>query len=449
MTRLSSLWNAGVNLSRGPIARASALSLGIRLTGLALLFAQAVLTARLLGPAGYGTIATVLAIAQVLAMLAVFGLGPMAVREVPSRLAGGELAALARLWRLSLRIVLLLSILFAAVAVLVAIPAFAGQHTAGERLAFGGLLVVPLALVGLLRGWAQGFDRMWNAQLPSEVMRPALMVAAMLVVALGGLAFSPRDYVMLALIGTVLAAAASFAMLWHSNLRKLPKDAEKPAAKATAMASLPFLGLGITVILQGELNTLLLASLAGPEETGLFQPVARVAPLLALPVQAAGMRFAPKIAEFWRKGDIERVRSLTRTFTWTTSLLTALIAIAIAAAGPWIFALFGKEFIASAPLLWVMAAAYVISAAGGPAGVIFAMARRTGTAAMGQIAGLAVNLAIGVLLIPSYGAAGAVMAMLAAFVTWNLLLVALMRRQLGIDPSLFALVSQPRDRPAA
>ena len=449
MTRLSTLWQEGtaraVALASGPIARASVLSLAIRLVGLGLVFLQAVLTARLLGASGYGTVASIVSVAQVSAVVAVFGLGPMAVREIPSRKAGGERAEIGGFLRLSLGVTCVLSLVVAALCALLFIPQLAENLPSAEGLLFGSLLVVPLALIALLRGWAQGFDRIASAQVPAEILRPALMVTVMLAALSGAFAFGAGVYLALALATGCLAVIVSFALLWRSDLRALPRPFVQPAFRNTATSALPFLGLGLAAILQGELNTLLLAFLAGPEETGIFQPAARVAPLLALPVQAAGMRYAPRIAELWRTGERDRMLSITRTFTWTTTLVSGLIGLTLGATGPWLMLFFGEEFARTAPLLWIIAAAYFLNAAGGPLGVIFAMAGRPGTAVIGQLAGLAVNVAIGVAFIPTYGAWAAVFGMLAATVTWNLLLIALMRRQLGIDPSLFGLISTPRE----
>ena len=50
-------------LGRGPVARGSLMSIAIRVAALGLGFLQAVLTARLLGPEGYGTVAVALSIA--------------------------------------------------------------------------------------------------------------------------------------------------------------------------------------------------------------------------------------------------------------------------------------------------------------------------------------------------------------------------------------------------
>jgi O-antigen/teichoic acid export membrane protein len=308
----------------------------------------------------------------------------------------------------------------------------------------GGLLVIPLAILALMRGWAQGFGRIANAQVPGEVLRPGIIVAVMGTAVAIGLEFGVEKYLVTAFIAASLASGFSFALLWQSDLRVLPAAAMGPGIWAAARTSLPFLGQSLAVFLQGEINTLLLAAFAGPHETGLFQPVARLAPLLTLPVQAASMRYAPRMSEFWRAGEHERIRDVTRTFTWTTSLLTLMLALAVAGAAPWLMLVFGDEFAASAPLLWIIAAAQVFNAAGGPLGVLFSMAGRTGIAVAGQLAGLAVNLAVGIIFIPSYGAMSAAFGILAATVTWNVVLIVTMRRKLGIDPSLFAFIYDVR-----
>ena len=436
VTRFSSLWNAGSNLVRGPIARASTLSLGIRLFGLTLIFVQAILTARLLGPAGYGTVATIISVSQVLAIVALFGLGPMAVREVPAHKAVGVEAALGGLWRLSLQTVFLLSILFAGLATFLILPALVKGASVDNGLTFGGLLVMPLALLALLRDWAQGFNRIAVAQIPAEILRPALVVAGMLAVLAFGSAFSPRDYLGFVLVASFLAVGLSFAMLWRSDLRKLSSHRANSDLRSTLSNALPFLGIGLATVMLGELNTLFLAIFATPEETGLFQPVARIAPLMALPVQAAGMRYAPRMAELWKSGEHDRIRAITRTFTWTTSTLTLLLALLLAGVGPWLMIAFGPDFSASASLLWIFAAAQVFNAVCGPVGMILMMSGHSQAAFLGLLLGLAANAILGWLLIPHLGALGAAISMAGGIVLWNSSLLILTMRLTGINSSL-------------
>ena len=438
VTRLASLWNAGVQLSRGPIARASVLSLGIRLSGLALSFFQAILTARLLGPAGYGAVATVLSAAQILAMVAMFGFGPMAVREIPAIKATGEMGRIVGFLRFTITITFLLSCVLAAVTVYALVPALGSAPSLSQKLAFGGILVMPFAHLVLLRGWAQGFGQISSAQVPGEVLRPAVMVSALLASLVSGFAFTETDYLLVAISSGIIAVAASLALLWRSDLRKLPRRANQIDYGSTIYSALPFLGLSLAAILQGELNTLLLAALATPEQTGLYQPLARIAPLLTLPVQAAGMRYAPRIAELWKAGDLDRIQSITRTFVWTTTLITLVLGLLVSLSGPWIMLVFGQEFVGIAPFFWIIAGAQLVNAACGPAGMVLVMSGHAREAFAGQLAGLLANLLIGASLIPQSGVLGATIAMAGGILIWNGILLVMAVRMTGIRPAILA-----------
>jgi O-antigen/teichoic acid export membrane protein len=431
-------------LGSGPIARASAISLVIRVAGLALSFAQAVLTARLLGASGYGTVALVMAIVSVAATLCQFGLVELAIREIAALVAANDAPRLRAFIRFAITMVVALSALSAAViAALSPIRALVPEHYR-ETLALGGLLVLPGGIIGLLRGLAQGFGRIALAQVPSELVRPAVLVLTMAVAALIDYRFSPDAYVEATGVAALLTAAIAAVWLWRVEQPWLSGPAGPSEARKYTAASLPFAGLALVAILQGEVNTLLLGWLSGPRETGLFQPIVRLAPVLTLAVQVTGMRYAPRVAEFWERGEIGRIRSVTRTFTWTTTLATFAAAIAIAAAGPLLMRVFGPEFRAAAPLLWYIAAAQVFSTACGPVFMLLLMARRSQAALVAQTIALVVNLAIGLVLIPNYGARGAVLGMAAGLIVGNLIMIGFVRGKYKFDPSILGIFFQTK-----
>jgi O-antigen/teichoic acid export membrane protein len=148
------------------------------------------------------------------------------------------------------------------------------------------------------------------------------------------------------------------------------------------------------------------------------------------------MRYAPRIAELWEKGDRERIRLITKTFTWTTSLITLGVAVVTAATGPWLMWLFGPEFRQVAPLLWIVAVAQVFNAACGPVGTLLMMSGASGRALVGLVAGLVVNALVGILLIPAHGALGAVIAMVGGIFVWNFVMWLMVTKHHGFDPTI-------------
>jgi O-antigen/teichoic acid export membrane protein len=426
---MKALVQSGLALSRGPIARSSIQSVAIRLTGLAISFAQAVLAARILGAEGYGIAAVGLSVAQVAGTLAVFGLGPLAVRELPREQAAGRPAAIAPFIHRSARPVIVLAVLTGGA---LSAASLTGLVPEAYRpaLLFSGLVVLPYALLQLQRDIARGLGRIAVAQVPIELVRPSLFAGFLLIVALAQAPLGTQTYI----AAFALAAAIALALSLPFTLRGIPPGPATPEpaeAKRWRREALPFLGLALTAMMLGEINTLLLGWLSTPHEAGLFQPVARLSPLMSLPVQAAGMRFNPRIAELWELGETERIARLHRTFTWSTTLLTAVAAVLLAGAGPWIMAAFGSDFAASAPLLWIAAAAQVFYAACGPSGVLLAMRGRSLAALAGQAIGLAANVALGAWLIPQYGALGAAIAMAGGIAAWTIAWLLLLHGKRG------------------
>lgn len=430
------IWSSASGLSDGPIGRAAIQSMLIRVGALGGSFTQGMLTARLLGPQGYGAFAFAMSVASIAATVAAFGLGGLSVREVAHRSAQADADSLRSFLRESLTAVVATSAI-AAVGISMAAsmtqlldPPFRGA------VALAAVLVPPIALLTFFRGIAQGFGRISLAQVPSDLLRPLAMTLL-----LGVLLLSGQTPGVSMIIGLYFGVITGAVMVGGLPLRREFRGAAKgqPLSRLVR-AALPFAGIALVAILQGEINLLLLGLFAGPTEAGLFQPVVRVAPLILIGAQAAGMRYAPRVSELRAREDMVMLRRVTRLFTLATTGVAAAVAGLLLLAGPWLLSAFGAVFVASAPLLWWIALAQVFSTACGPVGMLLTMTERTGAALLSQLAGLAVNVALGVWLIPSLGAEGAAQAMVGGIVVWNLAMLVFVRRALGFDPSLLGAV---------
>lgn len=427
---MKTLIQSALASSRGPIARSSIHSVVLRSAALAVSFAQAILAARILGAHDYGIASVTLSVAQVCATLAAFGFGSLAVREVARLGAAGQHDSLASYAQSSTRRVTILAL---AAGGALSTAALAGLVPDSYRTAMlvAGLLVPPLALLQLQRGISQGLGRIVMAQAPGEVLRPILAVLVLVVAAASAQPLAPGSYVAMlaatAFVATGLALPRTLRGIWPTRATNV----DTAQVRRWRVEAMPFLAMALTGILLGEISTLLLGWLATPGEAGLFQPVARLAPVMVLPVQAAGMRFAPRIAELWEQGKLREIAHLRRVFTIWTLALTILVSVALAAAGPWILSAFGREFAGSAALLWIVAGAQIFNAACGPVGMLLTMRGRSNAALAGQLSGLAVSCALGVWLIPEHGAFGAAISMAGGIVAWNMVMLAQLRPASG------------------
>ena len=281
---------AGAHWVRGPIARGSIISFGIRLAGLAVTLVQAALIARLLGADGYGRVATAVSFAQVAATCAQLGLGPLAVRHVSRQIAAGDVASARRFFIRAVAVVGALALISAGVpAVVLALRADV-LSAASTAILTGGMITAPFAFILLLRGVAQGLGHVALAQWPGEVLRPAVLSIVLIAAMVSGFECTVQGVLAAILVVSGGSAALAGILVWRllealSAKSVGPGGPERPIVRE----ALPFLGIAIVGVLQTEIATLMLSAFQSSEQVGLYQPVARLSPLIALPMNAVAM----------------------------------------------------------------------------------------------------------------------------------------------------------------
>ncbi|WP_209347157.1 oligosaccharide flippase family protein [Pontixanthobacter sp. CEM42] len=438
---ISDLARKGRTLASGPVAKASIVSVAIKVTGLALSFAQAVIAARLLGVEGYGMVAVALSAAQIGATLALFGFGSLAVREIAGWLASKATHLLVPFARRAAALVLLLSAVGATI--VIAIAGFWPEYR--SVLLIGAAIIPVLAFIQLLRGIAQGFGDVAGAQWPGEIMRPLLLIG-LIGLSLTFAPLEPSAFLILFAVagfGGVIAAALLVRIHLITHSSAVVAHFAKPRWLGKAA---PFFGLSLLAIVQSEFATLMLALLASPEQAGLYQPIARLTPIIALPASAAAMRYAPRISELWNSQQLPRLIGVTRVYTLATTGLTTLATLILAGLGTWILQIFGADFVSVAALLWIVGAGQIFNTACGPVGYLLTMTGHTRIATIAKATGVTIALSISALLIPYQGTAGAAIGVAAGLVVWNIISLGAVRRALGFDPSLLQFITGKKQR---
>jgi O-antigen/teichoic acid export membrane protein len=431
----------GARWTRGPIARGSIVSFGIRIAGLGITLVQAAVMARLLGAEGYGRVATAISFAQVAATVIQLGLGPLAVRDVSRRIAAGDTAGARRFFLRSVTIVGALSAISAGAPALVLATKGSTLGAFESAILIGGMITAPFAFILLLRGIAQGAGNVALAQWPGEVLRPAVLVAVLLTGLAAGFHFSPPAVLAAIFLVAGGAAAVAGVLTWRL-LAALPEGSEGTVQPAGNMLrnAMPFLGIAIVGVLQSEIATLMLSALATSEQVGLYQPVSRLSPLIALPMNAVAMSYTPRFAELWQRGLHDRARAVTHSFTLVTFTAGLAIFAVLALFAPLILRLFGPDFAPAADLLRLQAAGQLFMAACGPAGEVITMAGRSRDALVALAGGVIIQALAGAALIPAHGALGATVAAIAGTVVSWLFMAVWARRASGFDPSVITAV---------
>lgn len=438
-TKPASLAGLALSLSRGPVARGSLVSIVIKVVALGLVFLQAVLMARLLGPEGFGTVAVALSVATIAATAAMLGFGPLAVREVSRLSVRADWPALGGFLRFSGFAVCGASMVAGGVIAALALRAGLFDAHFRREIALIAVLVPPLAAILYLRGVLQGFGRILAAQVSGDLLRPLIMVGCLGFLLVSGQSPTTTEIITLILAAAGLGAGLAVFSLART-LRTLPRAGRpKTDPHRWGRSAAPFFAIFVLGVVGTEAGTLILGWLAGPKEAGLFQPVARLAPIMLIANEAIAMPLAPRLAACWEKRDLRRIRHLCWLATRFATLGTVAVVLGMVLLAPLIFSAFGKEFLVNTHLLLWVGLAQIMNTATGPAAHLLAMAGAMRLRIAAQGLTMVVQLGLGLALIGPFGAEGAAIALVSAILVWGGAHWIFAKWALGIDTSLLAI----------
>lgn len=398
------------------------------LSGLALP-ASAVVTgpllARTLGPSGRGDVAAVLTPLFLLVPVVAVG-----VSESASFLVGSQRLSRRRALNAGAILALLYGglgsvvVWFAAPVVLTNFP----QLVLLLRLL--GLTLPFSVLQVAMRGVSQGsgeFRNVVRERYAGVIGRILILVA---LAALGVVT------VRTASLASVLPTVASMVLLipiWQAARRDRPVDGLSSVRSAVLLArfgAMSWLG-SLAGVLILRLDQVFLATQVSSVELGYY---AVAASLAEVPTSAVGTIREIATARMATTGRFETVARTTSTVLG----LSALMAAAAVFTTPFLLPLvFGRDF---APAIAMVQILFVAAAIGDPMGVIMGGLTGNGDGlrvSAIQIAGLAVNVGVLVLLVPPLGGVGAALATLASYATTFALALKVVRARSGLPLRAF------------
>lgn len=448
--RLRNLWG-GQGTLRQHLAQAAAGSAALALSSKLLMLLTSVLLARWMGVEGYGVYATAMALVLLLTVPTGLGLPVLLVRLFASYRVHQQWGLMRGLLIRGNQAVLGASLVMA----LIAAAAIWGLedrlglvHTAVYILA---LALIPLTALSAMRSTAlRGLHHVILGQLPENLVMPALFLALVAGwwLALGGsAALSPE----LAILARIVATAAAFGVGAALLLRRIPATVRRAAPeyqpRAWARAALPLLFIAGINIINMQTDILMLAALRGSASAGVYQAAVRGAELVAFALVIVNMTIQPSLARLHAAGDKARLQRLA---TWGARSAAAaalpLAAVMILWSGPIMAAVFGADFARGAIALAILSAAQLVNAFTGPANSLLDMTGHQNDTLKAMVAGVVTNVALNALLIPRWDIAGAAIATATSLIVWNLLLVILVRRRLGVNATAIGRTRQPFHR---
>jgi O-antigen/teichoic acid export membrane protein len=405
-----------------------------------LTFAVGILLAQMLGPRGYGSYALAMTTGTLVGLATEFGLPVLAMRETGAARASGEWGRLRGLLRWADRAVLALSAILLAATLVGCYLLWPPGGSDYLATLIWAVAMVPFVALAKLRAFVLiALDQVLASQVPIMILRPLLFLSGCGVWLwwTGGL--EPQSAMAAQALGAALVMGLVALLYRRDKPSGLRAARPEYAVRYWLAACLP---MGMTEglrLLQGQLALLLVGSIAGAAQAGIYRVADAAAAITAMTASVVGTAATAMFSRLWGEQDFAGLQRVAIMAAWGMALGALALGLPLAALGHRLFPLvFGAEFGPSVPVfvvLWLAAIGF------GCCGLALALATMTGHHVLGTQSLLlvaAVNLVLGLVLVPQLGAIGGALAALAGTVAGNGWCAWQLRRRIGINPTLFS-----------
>ncbi|RWP94060.1 lipopolysaccharide biosynthesis protein [Mesorhizobium sp.] len=422
---------------RGEASRMSLIAFSIRIVSAVIAFVSQVLMARWMGSFEYGIFVLVWVTMVIVGNLACLGFHTSIIRFIPEYRERNMLA--------ELRGIVLTSRLF----VMVASTAIAGLGALGVWLLSPfienyyvvpfilGLICMPMiAMSDLLQGLARANSWALFALAPTYLVRPVLILALMVLMLLVGFAPDARTAIFASIAATYATTLGQLIGITARIGKKIAAGPRKLHFAQWFLVSLPiFLVEGFFFLLTNA-DVLMVGAYMNPNDVAVYFATVKTLALVHFVYFAVKAGVAQRYAQFTH-GEPEKLAAFAReTVSWTfwPSLLMALLVLVL---GEPMLSLFGPEFVAGYPLLFLLVFGVVARAAVGPCESLLTMSGNQNICAAVYAMTLALNIGLNLVLIPLFGLWGAAMATAFAMIFEAGALSFTVWRRLGIVMVIF------------
>jgi O-antigen/teichoic acid export membrane protein len=412
-------------------------------------FLNAIILARVLGASGYGTFVNAMAWVSLLTIPATFGFGILLVRDTAIYRSQKKWGLLKGLLRFSDRIVLVLSVVLALIAVVAVGFVFSSStETTMRHTLWIALLMLPLfALYNLREATTRGLEYVIRARLPGMIVRPGLLLAGIVAIYYLWPNHLSAPTAMTVNVGAV-AVTLGLGIFFLRNL--LPSEVgfatAEYAPRPWLKAAFPMLAFGGAQIILGQTDIVMLGVMRGAYEVGLYAAANRLAYLLMYITVAVELIIAPIMSRLYANGEKVRLRNIVNKAV-RFSFITALpVGIVFIIASDDILNIFGHDFILADGALKILVVGKLISIALGSGSLLLGMTGHESILAL-IIGGISlINVLLNALLIPKFGIQGAALATSISQVSIQILLSIYAVTKIGIDVSIFGFFQMRRNK---
>lgn len=422
--------------------RMSLIAFAIRVASAGLVFISQALIARWTGTFNYGIYVFVWTAMLILGGLSCLGFQTAVVRFLPGYRKNGDLDRLRGIIRTSRLFVLASSTLIAGLGMGVTwllADRIESYYVLPFLLAF--FCLPMLAMEDVLEGTARANKWSVRALAPTFLVRPSLILLYIVIIHLLGYEASAEAALIAAVLATYTTTLLQLSMVDRGLAETYPPGPRQSDLRKWMAVAFPiFLVEGFFHLLTNA-DVVMVGFFRPPDEVGVYFATVKILALVHFVFFAVKAGASQQFAAYTEPEDRPELRVFARQTVGWTFWPSLAIGVAVLVFGEFLLSLFGAEFTAGYPLLFVLVGGVMVRAAVGPAESLLNMTGNQNICATIFAAVLIVNVLLNIVLIPVYGLMGAAVATaLATFLEAALLFIVTWRR---IGVAMFVLAPHP------
>jgi len=411
------------------IAREAGISMAGLVFGQLFRFGYNLAAARLLGVDALGVYALVVAVQQVVEVLAIGGYDAGLLRFVSQREGEERRQVIAAAIKRTTLAAMLAGLLIAL---------FSGQLTG--LLHGGGLLrtallavavALPMSVTASMAGFAiQAHQRLMPKMVATQIIVPGLFLLSMLAARqLWGREVALIVPFVVAPLVALLWIAPKFRSMTGIGVSDLLRAGRN---RELSRFALPLLAISLFSILSHWIDVVMLGLLTDVGTVGLYQPAARTAGLLRSVLLAFSGIAAPMIAGYFGRQEYDGIRQTYAVVSrWSLTLVIVPFLLLVLFPAE-VLSIFGKGFGSGSSALVLLACSSLLLAWFGLGSTVLAMCGGERLSMVNQAGALLLQVALHGLLIPRFGLTGAALSTLAVMALLTLARMVELRHLLGI-----------------
>ena len=420
-------------------------TLVVRMVGIALMFVSTTVTAKLLGPAEYGSYSAALALALLLAALAPLGSDRILVRNLSTTkcpIETGRETAIAHLCTAIIAAVLIGGSLTAWF-----VNSFVFDNPQWARTSLlATILFVPLTVIYLRQWLAIPIIGSRRAVIPEQTILPFIFTASLMMMAAAGWKLGAAT------------AAATYAvvmvLVWIGSLQTEPirgvyrsawnafPNAGRSDIRRQFRDGLPFVSVGIGSLLTQSCMPLVIAVTCGFEEAAYYALAFPYAALIAMPLGAINLTMIPRCARHYKHGEFDAANHAVRSSATVTVLLAAALSIVVWICSPMLTTLLGTEYRIVCRLLPPLLLGVIVDCLTGPTIPVMQTMKMEKTYSRALLAFIPIQLSLVYWFGKIAGIEGTAFAYFTSRCLWNVIVFAAIYQQRGLVMLPYLRVAQ-------